>query len=337
MGLTDEQLRERRSFLGGTDLSALAGLSPYAGPIDVWRDKVEERPSREATTMMALGTLLEPVVAGLFTEATGVRTRKQTKPVRDKARPWLGGHLDRWAGDGILECKWSHGKSGWGPSSTSLTPTTPVEVPPGYAIQVQHYLGVTGRQVGYLAVLLGYADFRWYAIARDDETIADLRELGDRFWHDNVLAGVPPEPDGTESYGRFLAEKYRADAGIEVVGTVAQQAWAQALRGAARQRKEQEAIEATHRQRLMDSMGTAAKMILPFGSITWRTYTQRSIAWDGVARDLAGWYLGKGEAGSPDPSDDEIEAVLSERAEQHTTIDTRRPFKPVFKEDDDAE
>jgi hypothetical protein len=56
-----------------------------------------------------------------------------------------------------------------------------------------------------------------------------------------------------------------------------------------------------------------------------------------VARDLVEGYLGKGEAGGPDPSDDEIEVVLGEFAARHTTTDTRRPFKPVFKEDDDAE
>lgn len=342
MGLTEEQWAARRSFLGGTDLAALAGLSPYAGPVDVWRDKTEEEPARPASTVMALGTVLEPVVAALFCAATGMRARRREAPVRDKHRPWLGGHLDRlvslppgavppaYMPAGILECKWSMGRAGWGADyGLALWDGDnwrPPEVPAHYAVQVQHYLGVTGYPVGYLAVLLGYADFRWYAVPRDDVTIAMLRDIGRDFWHDNVLAGIAPEPDGSESYGRHLASKYRQDAGDEAVATPAQQMYAEALRQAIAARKAAESAEAASRQRLQESMKETARLILPNGSITWRSHDVKEVKWQSVARSLVGTLL-------PDAPADVIDRRLESAAEQFTTTSTRRPFRPEFDEE----
>ena len=316
VGLTNEQLAERRAYLGGTDMAALAGVNPpgWAKPIDVWLDKVGQAVPRAGNTMMSMGSLLEPVVADLFAEATGLTVRRPGGPVRDRREPWLGGHLDRWVGrDGLLECKWAMSRDEWGPTVTLEEALDGVEarVPPQYAVQVQHYLNVTGRRWGYLAVLLGYADFRWYALQPDQETHQLLRELARRFWHENVLAGVPPEPDGSDSYAQWLARRYAKDRGTEAVATPAQAVyWRQWLEANA-QVTAAEQLREEAKQRLQDSMGEVAKLVLPDGgSVTWRHQERKDTDWAAVAAELA------------------PKARLAKLAQAHTTTTVTRPWRP---------
>lgn len=322
MGLTAAQLEARRAYLGGTDMAALAGMSPYARPIDVWREKVGLAEPRPANTMMALGSLLEPVVAGLFSEATGINVVRPRVPARDRRRPWLGGNLDRYTPGGLLECKWAMRADQWGP--TQPDPAQPSRVPPGYLVQVQHYLGITGRPVGYLAVLLGYADFRWYALASDPAAIEVLRELGQRFWHENVVPQVPPEPDGSEEYGAWLAQRYRQDDGSEAVATPQQVLWWQDYLEAEAQVGQAMAQRGKAKQRLQDSMGHTAKLLLPEGHITWRSHPKRNIPWKEVAHDLAHRLA----RGNPDD-------LLARVAEPYTTTTTERPWRPHHQPQED--
>jgi len=324
MALTEQQLEQRRAWLGGTDMAAIAGLSPYARPVDVWLDKLGEAPPRAASPMMAMGSLLEPVVADLFTEATGIKLRRPAGASHDRLRPWLGGFVDRWAGsDALFEAKWAERSDRWGEQGTS-------RVPPHYAVQVQHYLGVTGRSTGYLAVLLGYADFRWYTLERDEEVIEQLRELGRRFWHENVLAGVPPEPDGSESYSAMLRRKYRPAGELELVASAEQQVlWAQYLdavgiRDAAAERVERAA------QRLQASMGTATRLLFGDGHITWRAYEERRVAWQQVAQELAAELEEELAANLEEPALPYDR--LLELTSHYTTTTTKRPFRPTHSE-----
>lgn len=324
MSLTADQLAERRQYLGGTDMAALAGLNPasWAQPIDVWLDKTGQAQPRPTNKMQALGSLLEGVVADLFAEATGQDVRRVTHPVRDRTRPWLGGHIDRytkdWSGayalhSGVLECKWAESKDEWGPTVTDWT--QPAKVPARYMVQLQHYLGVTGRGMGYLAVLLSYADFRWYAIAPDYETIGMLRDLGTRFWHENVLTGIPPEPDGSSSYADWLARRWRQDAGTEAVATTAQERWWADYWANERRRAKAELARDAAKQLLQDSMRSTAKLVLPDGQISWRSYDQQETDWQAVARAMAG-------------NDQRLLRRLAKAAHDYTTTSTRRPFRP---------
>lgn len=293
MSLTQQQLEERRAYIGGTDAAALAGVNPprWAQPIDVWREKVEPAVARPPSGMMALGTLMEELVANLATEATGTRWRRPGAPARSKLYPWAGGHLDRTAlydetsyGAGLhralLECKWSMDRDEWGPQGT-------LQVPVRYAVQVQHYLAVTGRPVAILAVLLGYADFRWYRLERNDDLIRWLMELEERFWRDHVLTRVPPEPDGSEGYARHLRALYPESDGQEAVATPEQQAMVEGLREARLAREAAAQLEARMAQQVQASMGTTERLIGPGWRVSWRQSAPRlSVEWEELATRL---------------------------------------------------
>lgn len=302
MALTTEELLARQAYIGGTDAAALAGVNPasWAQPIDVYLEKRGLAPERPRSTAMSMGHLMEPVVAQLFTEATGLRLRRPARPVRSRQYPWAGGHLDRWAEGGLpFEAKWAMRSDEWGPGLGVGTVEAPVIIPaPGdeeyqpivparYAVQVQHYLAVTGAPTGYLAALLGYGDFRWYAIHRNEALIGYLMNLEERFWHDHVLAGVPPEPDGSEAYGRHLRRLYDTSDEGELVATPELQNVLQQLRDVRDQVAGRLAAEAKLEQQIQAAMGAAGRLVAPGATVTWRSTAPRlKVEWEALATRL---------------------------------------------------
>lgn len=356
-------------FIGGTSAAALAGVNrpTWAQPIDVYLELTGQAPPKVGSRMMSMGHLMEPLVAELFTEATGISLRKPAARADrtcsylhpeggctatiSQQYPWAGAHLDRWAGDGsTFEAKWAEGKSEWGPGLGAGTAEAPVvipapddpeyrpRVPLRYAVQVQHSLAVTGRPLGYLAVLLGYGDFRWYALWRDEAMIANLMELEERFWRENVLAGVPPDPDGSEAYGKHLRRQYGGDDGLERVATPEQQAMVGVLLEARRAREAAERIEAEAVQRVQRSMGSTAKLIGPGFSISYREGAERQkVRWEELATELLR-QVSEHAAATDWPTTKKARAELIRKvARQLELIDTEpgtRPFVPTFDEED---
>lgn len=102
--------------------------------------------------------------------------------------------------DTILECKTANARLAdhWGPSQEAEiiagNVTSEHKIPIYYETQVQWYLGVTGAKTCYVAVLIGGSDFRIYKVDRDEALIQAIVEKCWAFWHDNVLARVPPAP-----------------------------------------------------------------------------------------------------------------------------------------------
>jgi predicted phage-related endonuclease len=292
----------QEQFIGGTHAAALAGVNPrgWAQPIDVYLALTGAAPERRQSGMMALGQLMEQLVADLFTEATGIRLRRPSQAVRSRQYPWAGGHIDRWADDGgVFEAKWTMRHDEWGPGLGAGTPEAPVIIPaPGddsyrpkvplrYAVQVQHYLAVTGRPIGYLAVLLGYADFRWYALHRDERMIGMLMQGQELFWRENYLARVPPVPDGSEAYGRYLRRAYATDDGEERVATPEQVQLVDAYRAADQASKAAAAELERQAQLLQDSMGTTAQLVGPGFRVRWRSSKHRLVVqWEELATRL---------------------------------------------------
>lgn len=348
MALSAEQLEERRAYIGGTDAAALAGVNPpgWAQPIDVYLEKVGLAPERGKSRMMSAGTLLEPAVAALFTEATSIKLRRWRRPIRSREYPWAGGHLDRWAEDGgIFEAKWAMRKDGWGPSwsmDLEAVDQPPVQVPLHYAVQVQHYLAVTGREHAWLAVLLGWADFRWYRIARKPETITWLMELEERFWEENVLAGVPPAPDGSESYGRHLRRQYQQDDGLERVATPEQQLLVGKLRLAREAVARAGRYAAELEQLVQDSMGATAKLIGPDFTVSWRqNRPSLKVQWEALALELYRQVL---ELDAPAQAEQwpktkkaqaELIRIQAKQMSLATTEPGARPFLATFDSDEE--
>lgn len=82
------------------------------------------------------------------------------------------------------------------------------EIPASYLLQVQHYLSVTGAEVGYIAVLIGGQKFIWKEVQRDEELIQMIIESEKSFWK-MVEDRTPPALDGSSAAEKYLKEKYK--------------------------------------------------------------------------------------------------------------------------------
>ncbi|MBN3777322.1 endonuclease [Burkholderia sp. Ac-20345] len=204
----DDWLAVRRTGIGGSDAAAAVGLNPYMSALELWLDKTGRadglpRPDPADTTSPTyFGTLLEPIVAAVYTQQTGNKVRKVNAVLRHPTIPWMLANIDREVVGvpdvQILECKTAgeHGTRLWR------------DGPPEYVqIQVQHQLAVTGKASAHVAVLLCGQALEVHRIDRDDALIGRLVELEARFWR-FVESDTPPPADGSDSADRALRHLY---------------------------------------------------------------------------------------------------------------------------------
>jgi len=280
-----EWLEARRRGIGGSDAAAILGLSPFRTPVDVWCDKLGLSPVTPQTPAMEWGLRLEDAIARAFADATGARVRK-TSPIR-RARhvtafPMLGS-LDRLAfGDvpavSVLELKHPRSDDGLG------DPDGPPEqrVPPAWYCQVQHYLEVVPEaETGFVAALVGGSDFRIVEVPRDPDFARDMLEEEERFWRTYVVPRVRPPVTGDDL--AFLSRAFPRDDGAEVVATpeasLLVESWLEA--DARARRAERDKDEA--RARIEDLMGTAARLLSPAGTVSWKARDQDYTKWKELA------------------------------------------------------
>lgn len=205
----------RRKFLGGSEIAAVMGISPWQTPIELWKDKTgraEPRPVdpiREG--ILRRGQRLEPIVRAMAIDKLrerGLQVDLVAKNRRyyDAELPWLTSEIDfELVLNGVAEidgadvrfddepitadCKTAAGfaRRSWGAEGTDAMPLY-------YAAQFMQGLGLTGRRRCLCAALIGLDDVALYWVERDDVTIAAMRERAQTFWTDHVLADVPPDP-----------------------------------------------------------------------------------------------------------------------------------------------
>lgn len=271
---------QRAKGIGASDVPAIAGVSSWATPIDIWQAKVGLTEPTPETALTRWGQLLEPVVAEEAERVLGVKFRRLARAVHYKEWPVLFAHLDRTSSEAILEVKTSMTTKGWGDDGSSA-------VPDAVALQVQAQLACADKELAYVAALIGYRDFRTYRIERDRPLFDDLiLPVLREFWT-LVETNTPPEPDGSDGYGSFVRRRFPRDAGDGRLATPEEQLLGAALIAATAERERAEAHEAELKQRLMAAMGTTGRLDGPGWRATWRQSKDRDTTrWDLIADGL---------------------------------------------------
>lgn len=212
-------LEWRRSGIGASDVAAILGISPWASPWSIWADKVGLLPhddDHDDDDPREFGKRAEAMLAPWFEDRTGYHLAAQqaalTHAEIDHHLATLDGlvcdtepavnHLELWRlgfaqALGTGEIKTDFG-SPWS------------EIPPHYQGQGQWQLHVTGLDRVWFAVLHGRR-FRVYEMERDQADIDLIVARVDEFWHDHVLAGIPPAVDSSEATAKALAVIYPED------------------------------------------------------------------------------------------------------------------------------
>ena len=264
-------LETRRSGIGGSDAAAVLGLSPWSSPLSLWLDKVHGGDDARRSEAMRWGTVLEDAIAREMAREHGIRLGPCPGILAHPDRRHQLATIDRYGVDrdrrptSVVEVKTADGfaAADWDEDGPA---------PDHVVIQVQHQLDVTGLDVGYVAALVGGNRPRWWEVPRDDELITDLRMAEDAFWHDHVLAGVPPEPIGHDADGDALAELYPGDPDRQVILDGPTRSDVESLRMLKAHIAEAKSAAELHEQRIKAYLGDATEGLLPDGStaITWR-------------------------------------------------------------------
>ncbi len=198
----EDWLKYRKMGITGTDAGAITGMNPYRSAFQVFMDKTTSDVEDFDNEAMRQGRDFEEYVASRFEEATGKKVRRANAICQNEDHPILLADFDRLiVGEKAgLECKTV--------SPYSADRWSRDEIPLHYQLQVQHYLAVSGFDCWYVAALIFGKDFIIRKIERDEQLIQNLITIEERFWNENVLAGVMPDPDGTDKCSQAIAELY---------------------------------------------------------------------------------------------------------------------------------
>lgn len=287
MPLSEQDRAERATAIGSSDIAAVADLDPFRGPTDVWLDKLGLSKPRDTIATWS-GHKLEPVIAEMYAERTGAVLLDGGGTARHPDLSWAVATVDRRAQVGpapVVEIKnvgaWAlkHWHAG-----------APVEK----VLQAQWQMLVCGVERVHIAALIGGTDFRVYSVERDDELIASLVEIAERFWVDHVIPRVPP-PDDPEARRVALEALHPRTNGLLLPATPA----AEAARG---QLLDIEAREAALKAERDEAENAVKELIGEAdgvdGLFTWRAWRGR-IDWEAAARaagvtdEVAERYRGK--------------------------------------------
>lgn len=198
-----EWLMERTKGIGGSDSGIVLGLNKYKTPFELWLEKTGRvTPEEIDSEAIYWGNQMEDVVAHEFMKRTGKKVHNDNFMHFHPEHPFIFANVDRllYGEPAVLECKTAsaHLSKLWQDD----------EIPDTYLTQVQHYLGVTGLDHAYIAVLIGGNRFVYKEIQRDDDLIKMIFDSEVKFWNDYVIADVAPPLDGTSAAEKYLKEKY---------------------------------------------------------------------------------------------------------------------------------
>lgn len=196
-------LKARTRGIGGSDVGAICGVSPFTSARQVYLNKTGQypesmQPNEAATERMHFGHLLEPIVADEYSRRTGAKLINIGATLVHKDYPWALANVDRLIVDtggrpiGVLECKTT--------SEYMNDEWESGEILTSYIYQLNWYLWILGLEKGAFACLVGGNKFYHYEVFRNDELLNDvIIPAAKKFWFDNVLALKEPEMQATDT------------------------------------------------------------------------------------------------------------------------------------------
>ncbi|MDL2302143.1 YqaJ viral recombinase family protein [Lachnospiraceae bacterium OttesenSCG-928-D06] len=266
-----EWLAYRKMGITGTDAGAITGMNPYRSAFQVYLDKITDKTEEFDNESMRQGRDLEEYTAQRFSEETGLKVRRANAIYQNEKHPIMLADFDRMvigqkAG---LECKtvspysadkWADGK-----------------IPLHYQMQVQHYLAVSGFECWYICALIFGQALLIRKIDRDEELIQYLITIEERFWNENIMERIMPDPDGTKSCSEQISKLYfksdaRKTVELQGFGSILQRR-EELVELIDKLEKEKSSID----QRIQMELQEAAYGITPDYKVSWITAESRRL------------------------------------------------------------
>lgn len=190
----EEFLAARKTGVGGSDVAAILGLSPWDTPLDIYREKTGLAEPKEQTFPMFRGTTCEPGILNRFAETFSVSIERDIGKIQHPEKEHIFCHPDGMffgdAGAEGIEAK-SVGlframAEDWGEDGSS-------DIPVYYECQGRLNMAACNWDRCHFPVWFADTD-AYFVIERDLDIEHDMIERLDSFWFDHVVANVPPPP-----------------------------------------------------------------------------------------------------------------------------------------------
>jgi len=269
----EEWLDFRKKGLGGSDLAAIIGISPYRSALAVYYDKVGEAPGLEDNLAMELGRELEPFLRRKFEKWMVAHEGHEVEVLEEK---YILQHLENKWMLANIDGKFEHPELGLCGLELKTAGEYQREhweneqLPDDYYCQVQWYLAVTGLQTWYVGYLLGNRLFNGLKVPRNEAVIEKLITRGKDFWENNVLAKVPPAPGGFNCDMDILKKLYPEEERAKTIELHDIQDVYDEYKQLIKQQKEIELEISAIKQLFMSRMGIAEVALVGTKKITWK-------------------------------------------------------------------
>jgi len=196
-------LEERRKGIGGSDIAAILGLSPFKTAYQVYREKRKEVEDWQGNNLTDWGKRMEPAIRQWYSDQTGRSVRLPDKIMYHEKYPFMLASLDGFTDDRrIVEIKTARSGKNWGEPRTN-------QIPDYYAVQCHHYMIVTGFEVTDVPVSIAGGSPELYEVPADREIAEMIIEACASFWQ-RVIDGNPPDPvtyaDAVARFGKIRSE-----------------------------------------------------------------------------------------------------------------------------------
>jgi len=279
----EEWLKARMSGIGGSEVAAIFGASPWDGPHGVWMRKKKLAPEKEDNERFKIGRMMESPIAQLYADREGVTLEKIDGLLVHPTAPIVGtpDRIIKGKRKGVeIKTADPSQKIHWGEAETD-------QVPVQYVFQCATYMLLTGFDEWDLAVLFGMNDFRIYRLKRDAELEKSIIDKATEFWNRYVVGNEEPPVDGSESCSEWIGRKYPVvtselrDATDEETAVIAQ------LGEARISTRYAEAVEKELENKVKDMIGESEGIWSTAGKITWKKSKDTAkVDWESAAQEI---------------------------------------------------
>ncbi len=198
-GNTIEQLtRDRTTYLGGSDVAAILGLSKYKSALDVYNAKVNGI-TQAVNLAMKVGLHCEEIIVDSYKEGLdNIKFAFHNVNAYSGQYSFIGAQLDLLIvtmTDSItladIKVKGQMMQSQFGEEYTS-------DIPEDIYCQVALQRYLTGAEYVDIPVLFFPTTYKVYRYTKNERFEEHIIEMLNRFWHDCILAKNPPKPMSKE-------------------------------------------------------------------------------------------------------------------------------------------
>jgi predicted phage-related endonuclease len=235
--------------------------------IDVILEKrgEKERPDLSEVEAVRMGLVMQPTIASIFTETTGIETRPLDIAGTHRTQEWLRSHFDFLAEDGgLVEVKNYNAAV---INKYSEQDEEPVRIPPADYWQCLHEAVVYDAPHVYFAVLFGGQRFRYWKL-HFDQFERDLLVKRTAQWWGLFQSGGMPTPETVDQ----AKAVYQTDNAGTIIANGHLEEVAAELKLVKQRIKQLEQVEDQYQTKLMAAMGSASELVAVDGSIiaTWK-------------------------------------------------------------------